>query len=167
MPPSVTAYLGLGSNLGRRPDNLRRALRLINDHPHISLLQTSSFYVTNPVGPRQRNFLNAAAEIRTVLPPAVLLAELKSIEKRLGRTAGKRWGPRIIDIDILFYGTLRLDTPHLSLPHPRLRERAFVLLPLAEIAPELCHTVTGQPVREMAASVVLTHPEQKVRIYPL
>lgn len=166
MPPSVIAYLGLGSNIGRRPDIIRRALRLLDAHPHISLLQTSSFYATSPVGPAQRAFINAVAEIRTTLPPSALLAELKSLEKQLGRTTSKRWGPRRIDLDILIYGDLRIALPHLTLPHPRMNERAFVLIPLAEIVPELKHPLAGRPIRELAASVVLTHPEQKVRIYP-
>lgn len=100
-------------------------------------MRTSSVYDTDPVGPPQPNFLNAVVEVRTSLDARELLALLKSIETRLGRSAGERWGPREIDLDLLLYGDEEVDEPDLRLPHPKMWERSFVLVPLAEIAPEL------------------------------
>jgi len=147
----TTAYLGLGSNLGDRRRNLEAALEALRAHPQIAVSAVSSFLETEPVGgpPGQGKFLNAAAKIETDLSPAALLEGLKRIERAIGRTPGPRWGPREIDLDILLYGEEILETGTLVIPHPRLRERRFVLAPLAEIAPEARDPVTGLSVRAL------------------
>jgi 2-amino-4-hydroxy-6-hydroxymethyldihydropteridine diphosphokinase len=147
----ATVYLALGSNLGDRRAAMDRALAALRGHPAIRLGAVSTFLSTEPVGgpAGQGPFLNGAARIETDLAPADLLAELKRIERDLGRREGPRWGPRPIDLDIILYGALRLDTPDLTLPHPRYRQRRFVLEPLAEIAPEALDPVTGCTAREL------------------
>ena len=149
----TTVYLGMGSNLGDRRRNLEAALEALGAHPQIAVSATSSFLETDPVGgpPGQGRFLNAAAGIETDLAPEALLAELKRIERALGRRAGPRWGPREIDLDILLCGDTILETAALVIPHPRMRERRFVLAPLAEIAPDAHDPVTGLSVRNLLA----------------
>ena len=149
----TTVYLGLGSNLGDRRRNLEAALDALRAHPQIAVTAVSSFLETDPVGgpPGQGKFLNAAAKIETDLSPEALLEELKRVERALGRKPGPRWGPREIDLDILLYGDAVLETPNLTIPHPRMRERRFVLEPLAEIAPDARDPVTGRTVRELLA----------------
>jgi len=151
----TTAYLGLGSNLGDRRRNLEAALEALRAHPQITVSAVSAFLETDPVGgpPGQGKFLNAAAEIETDLAPEALLEELKRIERALGRTPGPRWGPREIDLDILLYGKEVLETETLVIPHPRMRERRFVLAPLAEIAPAARDPVTGLTIRALLEKV--------------
>jgi 2-amino-4-hydroxy-6-hydroxymethyldihydropteridine diphosphokinase len=135
-----TAAIALGSNLGDRAGHISSALRALGDLPGTSLVACSSLYETAPVGPvPQGPFLNAAAVLSTSLTPRELLSALQSIERLRGRdrSSGQRWGPRTLDLDLLVYGQTVLDEPGLTLPHPRLHERAFVLVPLAEIAPNL------------------------------
>jgi 2-amino-4-hydroxy-6-hydroxymethyldihydropteridine diphosphokinase len=124
--------IALGSNLGDRLGNLRAAIAAL-EAAGIAVVRRSFAWETPPVPADQPPFLNAAVLAETDLPPAALLAELKTIEHALGRRPGRRWGPRPIDLDILFYGELRLEAPELTIPHPRIAERAFVLAPLAEI----------------------------------
>jgi 2-amino-4-hydroxy-6-hydroxymethyldihydropteridine diphosphokinase len=149
----TTVYLGLGSNLGDRRRNLEAALDALRAHPQIAVTAVSSFLETDPEGgpPGQGKFLNAAAGIETDLAPESLLEELKRIERSLGRRPGPRWGPRQIDLDILLYGDTILETGTLVIPHPRMRERRFVLEPLAEIAPDVRDPVTGLAVRDLLA----------------
>jgi len=149
----TTVYLGLGSNMGDRRRNLEAALDALRAHPQIAVTAVSSFLETDPVGgpPGQGKFLNAAAKIETDLSPEALLEELKRVERALGRREGPRWGPREIDLDILLCGNTILDTEALTIPHPRMRERRFVLEPLAEIAPAARDPVTGLSVRELLA----------------
>lgn len=128
-------YIGLGSNLGDRKGNIKRALRELSSTP-VKVIKVSSLIETEPVGgPPQRNFINAAAQIQTELSPGELLKLLKSIERKLGRVPSERNGPRVIDLDILVYDRLAMATPELTIPHPRMTERDFVLKPLQEIAP--------------------------------
>ncbi|MDO8730419.1 MAG: 2-amino-4-hydroxy-6-hydroxymethyldihydropteridine diphosphokinase [Candidatus Omnitrophota bacterium] len=145
----ATATLSLGSNLGDRAENLRVALQKIGELPSTRIVKSSTFHETDPVGgPPQGKFLNAAARLETELEPHELLHSLQKIEREMGRPAEhERWGPRVIDLDLLTYDNLRLNTPELTLPHPRMKERAFVLIPLAEISPEFKNlTVPGTPV---------------------
>ncbi len=134
----VNVGLGLGSNIGDKPANIRRALALLEARGAVDITAVSSIYRTAPWGYLEQDvFANATALARTRLPPAALLAEAKAIEAEMGREKTIRWGPRLIDIDILFYGDLPLAEPDLILPHKELFNRAFVLVPLAEIAPDL------------------------------
>jgi 2-amino-4-hydroxy-6-hydroxymethyldihydropteridine diphosphokinase len=133
-----TAYLGLGSNLGDREANMRRALALLDSDAKVTVVGVSSLYGTHPVGVEdQPDFLNAVAELRTGLDPWELLSLCLDIENRLGRKRTIRWGPRVIDIDILLYEGVEIADNKLSVPHPLMLERGFVMIPLAEIVPDL------------------------------
>ena len=146
------AAIGLGSNLGDRAGYLVAALQAIDERPDCSLVAVSSAYRTRPWGKTdQGEFLNLGAIIETRLAPLDLLAAVKGIEQALGRTAGERWGPREIDIDLLVMDGVSLESEMLTLPHPRMAERLFVLKPLAEIADQLI--VRGQRVDELAAAL--------------
>jgi 2-amino-4-hydroxy-6-hydroxymethyldihydropteridine diphosphokinase len=129
----TTAYVALGSNLGDRLGYLRRAVGALRAAGGIEVAGVSSVYETDPVGPPQPEYLNAVVRIETELVPHDLLRALKGIERELGRTPSERWGPREIDLDLLLYGEERLDTDELVVPHPRMAERAFVLVPLGEL----------------------------------
>ena len=139
------AYLSLGANLGNREETLREAVRRIGAAESIELTAVSSVYETEPWGKLdQPRFLNLAVAVETTLSPEALLALAQKIEKELGRVRHERWGARTIDIDILCFEGVERNTPDLTLPHPYMTERAFVLVPLAEIAPTL--TVKGKTV---------------------
>ena len=133
----MRVHVGLGSNVGDRLGSLRAAVAALRTHDDIRVTAASSVYETDPVGPEQPDFLNAAIEIETDLAPQELLHVLKSIEGELGRIPRERWGPREIDLDLLVYGDLVCDEEGLEVPHPRIGGRAFVLVPLEEIAPAL------------------------------
>jgi 2-amino-4-hydroxy-6-hydroxymethyldihydropteridine diphosphokinase len=151
MPDSSLAYCLLGSNVGPRAALLRRAVLLLGETPHVEVLRASSLYETPPWGKiDQPPFLNAAVELRTTLPPEDLLARSLEVERRLGRDRAveQHWGPRPIDIDLALHGNAVLDTSALALPHPRLPERAFALVPLLELAPDLHDPRTGAPYAE-------------------
>jgi len=163
MTRPVTLYIGLGSNLGRRRANLARAMRLLNAR-HYRLKILSPMYETSPVGPRQRNFVNAVAVFFTTRRPEDVLGDLKEIERAMGRRQARRWGPRIIDLDILFYGRCIFRSSRLIVPHPDLHRRRFVLEPLAEIAPRFVHPMLKTTLRKLRDRLVLTSPDQKVRI---
>ncbi len=144
----ATVYLALGSNLGDRERNLEEGRQRIA--AFVSLTRVSSIYETEPVGVKDQPwFLNQVLAGATLLSPVDLLRRVKKIETEMGRTEGIRFGPRPIDIDILFYDRLIELSPVLTIPHPRLHERAFVLTPLAEIAPELIHPRLRLPIRTL------------------
>jgi 2-amino-4-hydroxy-6-hydroxymethyldihydropteridine diphosphokinase len=143
--------LGLGGNLGDRESFLRRCRDLL-ERSAIRILRGSSVYETEPIGPRQQPwFLNQVVEVETELGPQELLDAVKSIEAEMGRVPGPAGGPRVIDIDILLAGDRTLDTGRLQVPHPRLAQRNFVLVPLSEIAPEAVHPGLGKTIRELRA----------------
>ena len=146
-----TVYLALGSNLGDRLANLKQAIDSLT--PQMEVKAKSSVYETPPWGYEdQPPFLNQTLKVQTYLQPEPLLKHIKRLETILGRQISFRNGPRLIDIDVLFYDDLVLNTPTLTIPHPRLHERGFVLLPLMDIAPDLVHPVTQKTVRDMLAS---------------
>jgi 2-amino-4-hydroxy-6-hydroxymethyldihydropteridine diphosphokinase len=144
------AYLGLGSNLGDKRAMIGAALAALGAVPGVTATARSGFYRTPPWGETEQDwFLNAAAEVETSLAPRALLETCLAVERSLGRRRERRWGPRTIDIDVLDYGGRTVSEADLTLPHPHLLERAFVLVPLLEIAPDL--VVAGQPIREALA----------------
>ena len=170
----ATALLGLGSNLGEREATLRAALVEIEALPDVRVRRASEFYRSKPLGgpPEQGEFLNAAAVIETKTPPLRLLAELQDIESRHGRVKTERWAPRPLDIDVLLYDDEVQETTMLTLPHPRMSFRRFVLQPAAEIAPRTLHPVIGWSVERLllhlnAASdqVAIVSPSEKHRCH--
>ena len=145
-------FLSLGSNLGNKTRNLARAGRLLRESG-VEILAASSIYLTEPVDNRDQPwFANQAIEVRSSLDPQAILKLAKSIEARMRRVPTAAKGPRTIDIDILFAGDLVVDLPDLVIPHPRLAQRNFVLVPLCEIAPEIRHPILGKTVRELATA---------------
>ena len=148
----VTAYFGLGSNMGNRQQNLDLALDLLSHR--LKMGRISSMYETDPQdNADQPRFLNLVCRVDTRLDPEALLVVTKGIERKLGRKPKTSNLPRPIDIDILFYGEQVIKTRDLLIPHPKLTERAFVLIPLVEIAPDLVHPKSGQPVREILEGI--------------
>ena len=165
----VTAYLGLGSNLGQRDRNLAEAISGLRGDwiqtggnerrarqgrglSGVELLRASSMYETDPWGYAcQPSFLNCALEIRTTLSPSQLLESVKRLEDAMGRLPGFRNGPRLIDVDVLLYGNSTVDVPGLQIPHPRLHQRAFALVPLAELAQGVVHPVLRTTIANLAA----------------
>jgi 2-amino-4-hydroxy-6-hydroxymethyldihydropteridine diphosphokinase len=149
----ATVYLGLGSNLGERTQYLVDACALLRQHPAITLEAVSSLYHTAPVGMTEQDwFLNAVARIQTTLSPQELLAVTQATEQRLGRVPTVRWGPRVIDIDLLLYDAVQLQTPALTMPHASLHERRFALVPLLELAPE-AQLPSGVLLRDLLAAL--------------
>jgi len=145
-------YIALGSNLGDRLANLKAAIN--NFPPQLEVLQKSNIYETPPWGiTDQPTFLNQVVKAETYMQPEPLLHHLKRLEAALGRQPGVQNGPRLIDLDILFFDDLILDSPRLKLPHPRMHERAFVLVPLADLEPTLIHTALNQSVSDLLKAV--------------
>ena len=145
-----SAYIGFGSNIGDRLAHIGNAIHALSETEGIALQRVSSVYKTDPVGyTAQSEFLNGVAAIQTSLSPLSLLHTLKNIETAIGRQHRIRWGPREIDLDILIYGDLCLHTEKLVIPHPEMHRRRFVLVPLAEIVPDLVHPVFQETVQTL------------------
>ncbi len=159
----MRVYLSLGSNLGDRNANLSAALEALHEVDGVTVTAVSRHYATEPMGVAdQPEFLNLAAEIETDLTPLELLNAVKRIEQALGRTLTERWGPRSVDIDIVLWGDLILESDVLTIPHREFRSRAFVLVPLSELAATMVDPVTGNTVAELAA-----RPEARGAIRPI
>jgi 2-amino-4-hydroxy-6-hydroxymethyldihydropteridine diphosphokinase len=145
-----TVYLSLGTNMGNRAENLKQAGLSLS--PQMKVKKKSRVYETPPWGyTEQESFLNQALMVTTYLEPEPLLKHLKRLEVALGRKESFRYGPRLIDIDILFFDDIVMETPALTIPHPHMHERGFVLMPMMDIAPDLVHPITERSIREMIA----------------
>jgi 2-amino-4-hydroxy-6-hydroxymethyldihydropteridine diphosphokinase len=158
-----TVYLGVGSNIGDRAGNLISALSFLQSSG-VNIVKISSFYETSAVGFRQRDFYNIAVKATTRLLPRELLCLIKNIEIFIGRKPSKRWGPRLIDIDILFFADKIINDDDLIIPHKEIRNRLFVLCPLNEISPHFVHPVLNGKINEILKENRLTLKNQKVRI---
>ncbi|WP_041283970.1 2-amino-4-hydroxy-6-hydroxymethyldihydropteridine diphosphokinase [Desulfobacca acetoxidans] len=154
------AYIGLGANLGDPADQLDEARRRLAQIDGIEITRVSSYYTTPPVGVLDQPwFVNAVVEIRTRLAPLALLDVLQEIENAMGRIRKERWGPRLVDLDLLLYNTMIIQSPRLVIPHPEMHRRGFVLLPLAEIAPQTRH-----PVLHKTAATLLAELEPQAKV---
>ena len=148
----TVVYLGLGSNLGERKNNLTTAIKMLASK--MTMKRVSSFYQTEPISYKdQPPFLNAVCQVITSLSPLELLTLVKGIETSMGRTPSFPNAPRVMDIDILLYGDCVIDIPQLTVPHPRMMERAFVLVPLAELAPFTTHPVSRRTIEDLQNAV--------------
>jgi 2-amino-4-hydroxy-6-hydroxymethyldihydropteridine diphosphokinase len=162
MPSAERAYIGLGANLSDRLRCLQRAVKHLDDSHRIQVEAVSSVYETAPVGPQAQDwFLNAVVAINTGLDPVSLLSQTQAIEQALGRKPTYHWGPRSIDVDILLYGNVQLMTGSLTIPHPELCRRAFVLVPLLELASGLV-LPDGTPISACLAGL---SPAQEMRLF--
>lgn len=163
MKEGNTVYLSLGTNLGNRKLNLKNALKYIKKNK-IKIKKLSSIYKTEPVGYKNQPFFyNMCVKVCTELPPENLLKKIKKIEKKLGRKKGIKWGPRIIDIDILFYNNIILSKKNLKIPHPEIVKRKFVLKPLCEIAGKFIHPELHLSVEELLKKTDLKPKVRKVK----
>jgi 2-amino-4-hydroxy-6-hydroxymethyldihydropteridine diphosphokinase len=146
----TTAYIGLGSNVGERLSNCRQAIRLMGQMPQCSITNVSSFYRTEPQGLRDQEwFINAVCSVDVSCYPRELLSRLLAIEQDMGRVRMERWGPRLIDLDILLFGDLVMEEDGLVIPHPLMHLRRFVMVPLAEIASDLLHPSLKKGMAEL------------------
>jgi 2-amino-4-hydroxy-6-hydroxymethyldihydropteridine diphosphokinase len=154
----LRAYLALGSNLGDRLEHLQHAINELAHHRDVDVVAVSDVYATDPVGgPEQGEFLNAVVAIETTLAPHALLGVAKRIERSAGRVRTVRWGPRTLDVDVLLYDDVRVDDDDLVVPHPRMWERDFVLVPLRDVAPERVTQLAdrGRDVRKAGVALML------------
>lgn len=144
---AIRTYIALGSNLNNPVNQIKTALKCLNDLPAISIIKSSSLYLSPPIGPKdQPNFINAVCLAQTKLEPLALLSELQNIEKNMGKTFVRTWGERVIDLDLLLYEGVRLNSKDLQLPHPEILNRDFVLVPLQEISPNLIIQESKHPI---------------------
>lgn len=158
MPHQV--YIGIGSNLGDKKENYREALARIAKLPKTRITRESSLYESEPLGDSKEWYVNGVIQIETDLGPELLLKKFKNIERAMGRKkVRKKWGARIIDLDILFYDTRILEKRNLKIPHPEMQHRKFVIIPLSEIAPQMVHPVLGVTVSEL-----LVHAKDDKRV---
>ena len=145
--------IALGSNLGNSLDTLNSSLTVLDSNPGINFIAVSSWYQTKPIGPPQPNYLNGCAILDVKQTPEELLVLLQAIELQFGRIRREKWGARTLDLDILLYDDLIINTPNLTIPHPRMNERAFVLFPLAEIAPQWQEPKSGKAIAQLVQQV--------------
>jgi len=151
---SYQVYIGIGSNLGKKKENFLEALARIANIPNSKIIKESSLYESEPLGESKQWYVNGVIEIETELRPELLLKKFKNIERAMGRKkVRKRWGARIIDLDILLFETLILEKRSLKIPHPEIPNRKFVLIPLSEIAPQVIHPVLGKTISELLIKV--------------
>ncbi|MFM1843196.1 MAG: 2-amino-4-hydroxy-6-hydroxymethyldihydropteridine pyrophosphokinae [Cyanobacteriota bacterium] len=150
---SSRAVIGLGGNIGSVLETLNQAIAVLDQTPGITVAQCSSWYQSPPVGPPQPDFINGCALLDVTLSPQALLKSLLAIEQHFGRIRQERWGPRTLDLDLIFYGNQQLNLPNLQVPHPQFHLRPFVLFPLAEIAPQWLDPRSGQTVQELLTKV--------------
>jgi 2-amino-4-hydroxy-6-hydroxymethyldihydropteridine diphosphokinase len=161
----VIAYLGLGANLGDPEAQLREALERLNAAEEVEVTRVSTFYRSPPLGPENQPwYVNAVARLRTRLGPEELLRLLQQVETALGRVRGERWGPRRLDLDLLLYNGEVILTPNLVVPHPEMHRRAFVLAPLAEIAPGAWHPVLKKSAGDLLAALA---PADRAALQPI
>ena len=145
-----TAYIGIGSNLGTSGENCVEAIEKISTNDHIKIISKSSFYKTAPIGDIEQDwFINSVIRVDTKLNPKELLLTLLNIESEMGRMRKEKWGPRLIDLDLLFYDKLILNQEGITLPHPEIQKRNFVLVPLNEIAENLTHPILKKTVKTL------------------
>jgi 2-amino-4-hydroxy-6-hydroxymethyldihydropteridine diphosphokinase len=169
----MLVYIGIGSNLGDKLDNCRRAIEAIVSDARNRIVQCSPFYHTEPVGEKKQDwFVNGVLAVETSLEPKEFMDFLLAIERTMGRVRGEQWGPRVIDLDILFFGQRVIREGGLQVPHPQLQERRFVLVPLQDIAPHLEHPLLGKTISQILAELkkeekVLPLPKAGQRLCPV
>jgi len=164
IPILSRAAIALGANLGDTVATLNSAIAVLAQHPNITLISRSSWYQTAAVGPPQPNYINGCIVIETDLEPQELLTLLLTIEDQFGRVRQERWGARTLDLDLLLYGDRTLSTPHLELPHARMAIRAFVLVPLAEIAPAWIDPISGRSIEQLVQMVDCSEVQRFPRV---
>lgn len=159
-------FIGIGSNLGSAKENCQQGINSLKETKKIDIIQCSSFYKTEPVGMQEQNwFINCVVEAKTLLSPENLLFLLKELESKMGRVQTIKWGPRVIDFDILFFDNKIIDTLYLKIPHPLNHKRRFVLEPMGEIAPDLVHPVLNKSIKELKKDIAFV--KQKIRLYTI